>query len=70
MKGAIKLATSRDDGKKQSRRVLLDAARAKPHACMVIYKDDEGRIHSGGTFGNRLEMMGAIEALKQQVWNS
>ena len=70
MKGAVKLASSRDDGVKQSRRILIEAARSRPHACMVIYRDNDGLIHSKGSFRNRLEMIGAIEALKQEVWDS
>lgn len=48
---------------------LNQAIDAEPEAVFVLYRK-KGNTHVRAVFMSRLEMMGALEAAKQEVWDA
>ena len=69
MSKPVLLVTPRDRLAKSARSTLLAIARSKPRDCAVVYRDADGKINTAFVFMNRLEIIGALEALKQDIWN-
>lgn len=65
----VKLSTMRETMKVRCTRILSDAMEAEPDAVFVVYRKD-GLTHFQGAFYNRLEMIGACEAAKQEIWSA
>ena len=66
---ALRLATTRDAGKRSSTRLLIDAAKRRPVSVVVVMTDDDGMISVCSSFQDRLRLIGALEAAKQDLWD-
>lgn len=65
----IRLHTERDNSIATSKRELVRAARDCPEQFVLVYMAG-GKIKVRTSFFRRLEVIGALEAAKKEVWDA
>lgn len=63
----VRLATCRTEFANDSRRLLLQAARQRPESVAILMRVD-GKLQTAVCGLNRLELMGALQALTLETW--
>ena len=63
----VRLATCRSEFVSDSRRLLLQAARQRPESVAILMRVD-GKIRTAVCGLNRLELVGALQALAIESW--
>ena len=65
----VRLATCRTEFANDSRRLLLQVARQRPESVAILMRVD-GQISTAVCGLNRLEMLGALQALAIESWSA